>query len=74
MNVHNILLAMEELERWQKRKATLEQDLVGLEDEVRRGVINELKKVNTQISYYHDLISDMKMKVHPPSMLDMARK
>jgi hypothetical protein len=74
MNVQNILLAMEELERWQKRKSTLQRDLVGLETEVKRGVLNELKKVNTQIGYYKDLIHDMKMKVSPPSMLDLARK
>jgi hypothetical protein len=74
MNVRNILLAMEELEQWKKRKVCLEQDLVGLEDEVRNGVLNELKKINTQIDYYHDLIRDMKVKVHPPSMLHMARK
>lgn len=74
MNIQNILLAMEELERWQKRKITLERELPGLEAEVRRGVLNELKKVNTQIAYYQDLIHDMKMKISPPTMLDLARK
>ena len=69
-----IIDRMEELERWQKRKSTLEKDLVGLKAEVKRGVLNELKKVNTQIGYYKDLIRDMKMKVSPPSMLDLARK
>jgi len=74
MNIQNILLAMEELERWENRKITLQKDLIGLETEVRRGVLNELKKVNTQITYYKDLIRDMKMKISPPSMLDLARK
>lgn len=74
MNVHNILLAMEELERWEKRKATLEGNLLDLRDEVRRGVINELRTVNTQISYYQDLIRDMKMRINPPCFLHMTRK
>jgi len=74
MNIQNILLAMEELERWEKRKITLQDDLVGLEDEVKRGVLNELKKVKTQIDYYQDLLKDMKMKISPPTMLELARK
>lgn len=74
MNIQNILLAMEELERWQKRKIALKGDLIELEDEVKKGVLNELKKVNTQISYYQDLIRDMKMKIGPPTMLELARK
>ncbi len=65
---------MEELERWEKRKITLQDDLVGLEDEVKRGVLNELKKVKTQIDYYQDLLKDMKMKISPPTMLELARK
>ena len=74
MNVQNVLLAMEELERWQRRKISLLEELVGLEDEMKKGVLNELKKIDTQIDYYRDLIKDMKMKMSPPSMLGLARK
>lgn len=74
MNIQNILIALEELEHWQKRKATLEKDLLGLEDEVKKGVLNELKKVNTQVTYYQDLIRDMKRKFSPPTMLELAKR
>ncbi|MCK4613308.1 MAG: hypothetical protein KAU14_00775 [Thermoplasmata archaeon] len=74
MNIQNILLALEELEHWQKRKVALEKGLLSLEAEVRKGVLNELKKVNTQIIYYQDLIRDMKKKFSPPTMLELARR
>ena len=74
MNVQNILLAMEELERWERRKVSLHEELIGLEDEMKKGVLNELKKIDTQIEYYKDLIRDMKMKTSPPSMLGLSRK
>lgn len=74
MNVQNILLALEELERWQRRRISLIEDLIGLEDEMKKGVLNELKKVDTQIGYYRDLIKDMKMRTCPPTMLGLARK
>ncbi len=74
MDVDNILLAMEELERWKRRKLTLEKDLVGLTNEMKKGVTNELKKVNTQIDYYQDLICDMKKKFSPPTILEFAKR
>jgi len=65
---------MDELERWQKRKEALEKDLVGLEDEVKKGLLNELEKVKVQIAYYQDLIKDMKKKFSPATLLELAKK
>jgi len=74
MNIQNILLAMEELKLWQKRKSNLQTDLPLLRKEVRIGVLNELKKIDTQIAYYQDLIRDMKKRYSPPTILELVKK
>lgn len=61
-----MLLAFQELLRWERRRDELKHKLSGLPHAERRNHRDELLKVNQQIAYYKALISDMKKVIHPP--------
>ena len=61
-----ILVALQELERWQNRK-------IKVKERLERGDadISELDRINEQISHYEGLLQDMKKKM---SSTDVSRR
>ena len=60
-----ILVALQELERWQNRKIKVKERL-----ERDDADISELDRINEQISHYQSLLHDMKKKM---SSTDVSR-
>ena len=60
-----ILEALNELERWERRKIKVKERL-----EKDEADISELERINEQISHYQNLLQDMKRKM---SSTDVAR-
>lgn len=62
LDVEKILLAIEELRRWEERARSLEasQDI--------RPSAEETARVRQQISYYSGLLQDMKRRAHPDNV------
>ncbi len=62
----------EELVRWKRRQAQLEENLRRLSEEEER-LTHELVKAEKQLSYYSSLTSDMKRELEPPSLASMMK-
>ena len=60
-----ILVALQELERWQNRKIKVKERL-----ERDDADISELERINEQITHYEGLLQDMKKKI---SSTDVSR-
>jgi len=60
-----ILVALQELERWQNRKIKVKERL-----ERNDADISELDRINEQITHYEGLLQDMKKKM---SSTDVSR-
>lgn len=60
-----ILVALQELERWQNRKIKVKERL-----ERDDADISELDRINEQITHYEGLLQDMKKKI---SSTDVSR-
>jgi len=60
-----ILVALQELEKWQKRKIKVKERL-----ERNDADITELDRINEQITHYEGLLQDMKKKM---SSTDVSR-
>ena len=60
-----ILVALQELERWQNRKIKVKERL-----ERNDADISELDRINEQITHYEGLLQDMKKKI---SSTDVSR-
>ena len=59
MNEVSVLSALNELERWKRKKAEMHEDL---------------KRVNMQVSYYEDLVEDMKKEVSPTTLAKLLNQ
>ena len=62
LEVDKVLLAIEELRRWEKRREELARNEAG------KVTTEELARVRQQITYYDGLLQDMKRRAHPASM------
>ena len=62
LEVEKVLLAIEELRRWEKRREELARSLPGEANP------EEVARVRQQITYYDGLLQDMKRRAHPDTM------
>ena len=65
-----ILIAIRELELWEKRRRELGKNLMIIKDVKATNKATELKKINRQISYYDSLNKDMKKEFKPSRLSD----
>ena len=70
LDCKKILIAIKELELWEKRRNELAENLALLKDSNVTNKTLELKKINRQISYYDSLTKDMKKQFKPTTMDD----
>lgn len=63
LDVEKVLLAIDELRRWEARRAELSRGAAGPEASPA-----ELSRVRQQIVYYGGLLQDMKRRAHPDSV------
>jgi hypothetical protein len=61
LDVEKVLLAIEELRRWQKRAEELRGPAAA------RAAPEEVARVRQQVSYYSGLLQDMKRRANPDS-------
>ncbi len=73
MKSKEILIAIEELEKWKKRKEEVKNARKTASDIEKTQMKKELEKINEQIEYYAGLIKDMKKDIKPPSVEDILR-
>ena len=62
LEVDKVLLAIEELRRWEKRRDELTRSGPG------KASAEEIARVRQQITYYDGLLQDMKRRAHPDNM------
>jgi hypothetical protein len=68
-----ILIAIRELEAWEKRNKKLRSELKRLNTEGKEELDPKLEKVNQQMHYYESLTRDMKREVKPSNLSDLMR-
>lgn len=66
MNEEAILLAIKELENWEKREKYLKKEMKLMSKEERKLRTPELEKIREQIYHYKKLIKEMKTEIAPP--------
>ena len=64
LDVTKVLLAIEELRRWEQRQ----QELVASMGGGAAASPEEVTRVRQQITYYDGLLHDMKRRAHPDTM------
>ncbi|MFW9880163.1 MAG: hypothetical protein ACFFG0_44380 [Candidatus Thorarchaeota archaeon] len=65
-----ILMALKELELWEKRRDNLAKNLLILNNFKKASKAKELEKINRQINYYDSLTKDMKKEFKPARLSD----
>lgn len=71
MITKKILIALEELERWKRRKDQLISSIKNANSAEKQKLKRELDKVNEQIEYYEALVKDMKKELRPVKITDV---
>lgn len=66
MDESSIIIAHEELKKWERRHSSLKKKLEGLSRAERRERRDELKRIQSQIIYYQNLLQEMKKEIKPP--------
>jgi len=67
----SIILALDELNRWQDRYDHLRQYLAYAPRSERYHRIDDLKRLEQQVIYYQDLIREMKREFNPPKAIQL---
>lgn len=67
LDVDKVLLAIEELRRWEKRAAEMSKASA-------RTNLEETVRVRQQIAYYSGLLQDMKRRANPDSASRLLRR
>ena len=65
MDDKNILIALEELNKWEKRYKETKNKLKNSNGNLKKKRISEIKFIEKQISYYFNLIIEMKNAINP---------
>jgi hypothetical protein len=65
-----ILMAIKELELWEKRRKELAKNMVIIQNVKVASKTKELNKVKRQIKYYDSLTKDMKKEFKPSTLND----
>ena len=67
LDVDKVLLAIEELRRWEQRAAEMSKASA-------RASLEETVRVRQQIAYYNGLLQDMKRRANPDSASRLLRR
>lgn len=70
-NFVKVLMAVRELDAWERRKIEVLAQLKGSRGEDRAEFLDKLKKINHQLQYYRLLNRDMKREMKPTNIPDL---
>jgi chromosome segregation ATPase len=59
MEVENVLLALEEREKWIKRRKKLQKRLAKVQKR-KKSVLKDLEKVRKQVSHFEEILTSLK--------------
>lgn len=71
MDTENILLALEERDRWKEREEDLQNELRYAPKEEKKAKQKELTQIKEQVAYYDALAKDMKKSVRPSKLSNL---
>ena len=71
MDTANILLALEERDRWKEREEDLQNELKHAPKEEKKAKHKELAQIKEQVAYYDALAKDMKKSVRPSKLSNL---
>lgn len=71
MDTKNILLALEERDRWKEREEDLQNELKQAPKEEKKAKHKELAQIKEQVAYYDALAKDMKKSVRPSKLSNL---
>jgi hypothetical protein len=71
MDTENILLALEERDRWREREEDLQNELKDAPKSEKKAMQKELAQIKEQVAYYDALAKDMKKSVRPSKLSNL---